>query len=320
MLFKKNLLKLENVNGYHDMGRQIDVFVEEKVAERHLQERDIIPKNVGIVLINRKKTNVVEIGEVKAQNLIKKPNKQRYRPVICGCQISPLGSDFVGTLGGIFKRQKLKNTSLQARIFSKLFKKKMLGDGFEFEDELVGLTNAHVGILDCRLPIRKYRDYYDGLIVQPSGVTDECIIGKVIEYPQIKEKGINEIDACVFLLDYGIRTDPEDFGTERVNIKGFRQAQVGSEVKKYGRTTQYTTGRVLRRGVVLNINFGRFSAIFKDLIMFSKMTLAGDSGSIVFDKEGYAVALLNSGSDSYSFGIPMPTITKKLGLEVIKNE
>lgn len=74
-------------------------------------------------------------------------------------------------------------------------------------------------------------------------------------------------------------------------------ASVGQIVKKTGRTTNFTTGRVRVLNATINVNYGAGRvARFCRQIVTTDMSAPGDSGSLVLDQRSNPVGLLFAGS------------------------
>lgn len=72
---------------------------------------------------------------------------------------------------------------------------------------------------------------------------------------------------------------------------------VGMQVQKCGRTTNYSVGRIIAVGAVVDINYGGGRvARFRDQIITTNMSAGGDSGSLVVSQDNEAVGLLFAGS------------------------
>lgn len=73
--------------------------------------------------------------------------------------------------------------------------------------------------------------------------------------------------------------------------------QVGDLVEKTGRTTNFTTGKILATNAILDVNYGGGRvARFARQIVASNMSAPGDSGSLVCDIKEGVVGLLFAGS------------------------
>jgi hypothetical protein len=80
-------------------------------------------------------------------------------------------------------------------------------------------------------------------------------------------------------------------------------------VKKTGRTTNFTTGRVTVIGATVNVNFGGGQiAKFCNQIVTTDMSAGGDSGSLVLDLANKPVGLLFAGSAVATILNPIATV------------
>lgn len=82
--------------------------------------------------------------------------------------------------------------------------------------------------------------------------------------------------------------------------RGWRQragVTVGMLVKKTGRTTNFTTGRITAINATVDVAYGGGRvARFSDQIITTNMSAGGDSGSLVLTQDDVAVGLLFAGS------------------------
>jgi len=134
-------------------------------------------------------------------------------------------------------------------------------------------------------------------------------IGVLVDFAPLKfdgdTKNPNYIDAAIAKL----------WGPQRHNptipligwIKGYvekKQIQLGEVVRKFGRTTGYTEGRVLSIYLDIWIRYDRTgqSAFFQNQVLIEpkatdmKFVSKGDSGSIVVDAEQNALGLIFGGA------------------------
>ena len=81
-------------------------------------------------------------------------------------------------------------------------------------------------------------------------------------------------------------------------IAGTALAQLGTVVKKSGRTTGFTQDEVIQMDVTVDVQYGgNLVARFTDQLMAGAMSQGGDSGSAVLDDQDRLVGLLFAGSD-----------------------
>ncbi len=103
-------------------------------------------------------------------------------------------------------------------------------------------------------------------------------------------------------------------------VKGWRlkaNISVGTDVQKTGRSTNYTTGRITAINATVDIGYsnGRV-ARFKDQIMTTILSAAGDSGSLVTTLDDIAVGLLFAGSSNASILNQIENVRSLLRIEV----
>jgi hypothetical protein len=92
-------------------------------------------------------------------------------------------------------------------------------------------------------------------------------------------------------------------------------ATVGLQVKKCGRTTEYTEGQVTGLNVTVLISYSGGTARFINQIQFNGMSDSGDSGSLIVTKaDNKPVALLFAGSTSTTIGNPIQEVMNAFGI------
>lgn len=80
-------------------------------------------------------------------------------------------------------------------------------------------------------------------------------------------------------------------------VKGVSTVSIDTLVQKTGRTTNYTTGKVIGVNATVNVNYGgNLVAKMCRQIVTSNMSAPGDSGSLLCDMNENAVGLLFAGS------------------------
>jgi hypothetical protein len=107
----------------------------------------------------------------------------------------------------------------------------------------------------------------------------------------------NLVDAAIArpLNREDVRGDVLEIGT----IRGVVEAQLGTAVRKSGRTTGVTTGEILQVDVTADVQYGQGRAArFTDQLLAGPMSQGGDSGSAVLDTDNRLVGLLFAGSEN----------------------
>ena len=81
-------------------------------------------------------------------------------------------------------------------------------------------------------------------------------------------------------------------------VAGVGSASLDMPVQKMGRTTGYTTDKILQTDVTVAVQYGPgVVATFTDQVLAGPMSAGGDSGSAVLDMEDNIVGLLFAGSE-----------------------
>jgi hypothetical protein len=105
------------------------------------------------------------------------------------------------------------------------------------------------------------------------------------------------------------------------HLRGWRsraQVTVGTVLQKTGRTTNYTTGRITAVNATVDVNYGGGRvARFRDQILTTPMSAGGDSGSLVADRENFAVGLLFAGSPQVTILNQIQHVRSLLRVEIV---
>lgn len=127
----------------------------------------------------------------------------------------------------------------------------------------------------------------------------------------------NLIDAAIAEGNFG-DLDREIFWNGYV--RGWRlkeQVTVGTPVKKTGRTTNFTMGRVTTINATVDVSYsGGRTARFKDQIITTPMSSPGDSGSLILTLDNIAVGLLFAGSGLSTIANQIENVRNLLQVEV----
>ena len=98
-------------------------------------------------------------------------------------------------------------------------------------------------------------------------------------------------------------------------LAGFSTATVNMAVQKMGRTTGYTTGRVIGLNATFTIRYDQGDLRFNQSIVTSSMSAGGDSGSLIFDMNMNAIGLLFAGSGKVTLANRIDTVVNRYGLQ-----
>ncbi|WP_138433746.1 chymotrypsin family serine protease [Winogradskyella algicola] len=125
------------------------------------------------------------------------------------------------------------------------------------------------------------------------------VIGEVIWYKRILQKGFNLMDAAVAQIYPKIKIDYGKYTRSGlVEILGIGDPKIGEMVKKCGGTTGLTYGEIKSINCTINIsNNEEYPMFFHNQLLTTLMTKPGDSGSILVNQNGFAVGLLFAGNN-----------------------
>ncbi len=134
----------------------------------------------------------------------------------------------------------------------------------------------------------------------------------------------NVIDAAIADVDNDAdvtgATEPAGYGSPRSNPI---TAAVGMRVKKYGRTTKQTTGRVSAINATVNVGYSTGVARFVNQIVIGggSFSAGGDSGSLIVVNGGSndrrPVGLLFAGSSTSTIANPIGAVLSEFGVTVV---
>ncbi|RDV84621.1 hypothetical protein DXX99_00815 [Ammonifex thiophilus] len=98
-------------------------------------------------------------------------------------------------------------------------------------------------------------------------------------------------------------------------VTGTAEPTLDLRVKKCGRTTGLTTGEVRYVNVTVSVGLGHDEqAFFEDQFVTTRLSLPGDSGSLIVDEENRAVGLLFAGSDRFTVANRIANVLESLNV------
>jgi hypothetical protein len=289
------------VRGQETEDLAVVVFVERKLPESQLKKKDVIPKTLDEVT-----TDVVQTGRLKALALSPGPpgRTDRWRPAPGGVSVGHVRIT-AGTLGGVVRRG----------------------------GERLILSNNHV--------LANSNDARPGDLVLQPGPADSGTRGDALaaldRFVEIRFEDTRGVFAFLRHLAkrIGIRLAPRrrgnfvDAATARPLrgelvadtilglewSRGHAEVEAGATVRKSGRTTGVTEGRVLATGVTVQVDYSDRVATFEDQVVAGPMSQGGDSGSLVVDVQGRTVGLLFAGSETTTAFNRASRVAEALGVE-----
>lgn len=307
-------------NGKQTKKNAIMVFVKKKLPKSQICEGDLIPEKVDGV-----PTDVIEVGDVVAFKSTKKSvdRKSRTNPCRPGMSIGHYNVT-AGTFGAFVNGR--------GKVIEKKWKEV---SGHGFLKALVSIFAKGCKIFeetnemkekDCKLILSNNHvladEYSEGepmpigdSILQPGaydGGTE--VVATLSDAVPLKTRG-NFVDGAlaVPLNENMFSDDIIDIG----QVKGTSDVSIGEVLKKSGRTTEYTEGKVISTGTTINITYDKGTLQFEDQIVTEHMSEGGDSGSLVLNNKNKAVGLLFAGSEKITLINPISHVCRELNINFI---
>ena len=237
--------------------------------------------------INGVQTDVVATGELHAF-----PFKGRFRPAPGGVSVGHFRIT-AGTLGCVVKKGAslciLSNNHVLANVNSAAIGDPILQPG----------------------PIDGGR--------QPAD-----IIAKLLQFVPVRFGGLpNRVDCAIAKVTSNTIVSPLEKVYGRIRLPAV-PCRLNLLVKKVGRTTQFTRGRITDCTATVRVNYGPAGiATFVNQIIIQSLSPApfsqgGDSGSlIVTDQTAQPVGLLFAGSPTHTIANPIGAVTAALGITIV---
>jgi hypothetical protein len=316
--YEWTLLRMANVvgvmtgykrkDGVKTQDMSIVLMVEKKIREEELKKQDVVPPSIEDAI-----TDVIEVGRLRALSIDK---KARHRP----CPMGTSGGHHLvsaGTNGELLRDRKAGKicigtnnhvgaNSNDAQVGDPYLQPAPY-DGGTVQNDTIGQLLRFVPITftldpsDCRAA-----RFWSGIYNVPA----KAFGRKTRLRPVVVEPEYNLVDAAM------IEVDSDDVLPSIVDIgapKGVKEATLDMLVQKSGRTTCHTVdGEIIGVDATVGpISYGGKSTYFRDQLVIGKegFSAGGDSGSLILDKEGYAVGKLFAGSEVQNTTIANPIQT-----------
>lgn len=319
LLKKKNVVsvaigrKIKGANVTDKLCIKVGVIKKEPTSS--LRAEDIVPEELRVD--GRKiETDVIEVGEISAYSRFSnvsytyrvenQKRTDRYRPIPPGVSIGN-AEITAGTSSFLVKAQGSQN-------YGSTHKGEIVSGKVE-SGMIYSLSNAHVYCSNPAKDISAQRRK----IVQPGKIDDvnweNNIVGELCKMVLIQPEKPNWVDCALCKPD-----NEKDFIPQILEIgipKGVKEPEMDIRVVKSGRSTELTSGIITDINASVRVNYGQFSATFKEQILLSRMSAGGDSGSAIVSEDGYAIGLLFAGSESITVANPIGNVLNALGVELI---
>lgn len=280
------------VDGKPTTEPAVIVFVESKLPEdgvcRKFSADEVIPSQLDGV-----PTDIIEVGKIVKQNGF----RDRVRPAKPGFSCGH-GTITAGTIGGFFLDASGEPVFLSNNHVLATENGAAVGDPI-FQPGKSDNTNANFSgwnepIINCPCigTLKKY------MMLERNGNQHDSAIASV--HPSLFNQ--NLVD-----LNYPVVNRP---------LAGWADPAVNMAVQKCGRTTGYTTGKILALEATFTIGYDFGDATFTRCIVTTAMSDGGDSGSLITNMDMKAVGLLFAGSSKVTLANLFSTVRDYYGLKL----
>ena len=289
-------------------GREVEevvirIYVSKKVDPAALDLKDLIPR-----IITGIPTDVVEIGEMKALNLHPRAHVTRVRPLVAGVSIGNWaitagtlgwffkdgnGREMLGSNAHVFAEDPLKQSSVEKRIVQP-----GRYDQGQVPDDIVGRYHWHqpIGGSECALSnaIATFLNDASSILGRKTlfklALSEKAKIDFAVAEPTVDfELELYTAEECEGFIGLGFAgSDQASFFCKAEHIrdigwtpidKTIKAVTVGETIHKIGRTTEYTSGKVIDDSAYGRVNYGDLNYVeFDDVILTTAMLKGGDSG------------------------------------------
>lgn len=152
-------------------------------------------------------------------------------------------------------------------------------------------------------------------ILQPGvfdgGNVEKDTIGTLYRFVPLHPGSFNHFDAALAkpLNPADVTAEILEIGT----ISGIADPELRMRVRKSGRSSGLTSGRVVLIDADIEVDYGAFLLTFTGQVISSIFSRGGDSGSLIVGPDNTAVGLLFAGSDIITAFCPMRPLAEQLG-------
>src|SRR2546421_10846709 len=267
------------IRGRETDERCIVVFVEAKRPEGQLRHRDVVPKAFGHV-----RTDIVETGRfhaLRSEQAVDLERTKRIRPAPGGVSIGHVQIT-AGTLGVLARRNGRpvirSNNHVLANQNAGRVGDPILqpgpADGGRLQDTIARLVDF--------VPIQ-FKEREPGPIARVLA----RLVGPLLHaagwgLKRLPSGHSNLVDAAVAEPVETRLVAPDILGIGRV--RGTKEPDIGMRVRKSGRTTGVTAGRITAIDAVVEVDYGGPTAIFPEANVSGLFSKGGGNGPLLVDE------------------------------------
>ncbi|MYW66525.1 hypothetical protein GTY65_21035 [Streptomyces sp. SID8379] len=324
------------------------VFVTQKLSESMLPERDVIPRQMD----DGTPTDIVAVGQISAQRRQSRPSAGGHQQE--GITYGPDGG-VSQQLGGMMSQPLLEELGGLQTFEPQVLVRRMRPAPSGFSIGNVAITAGTLGSVvydflpgatvdppgpGLGTPAKFYvlsnnhvladsnRAQLGSVIVQPGtfdgGTSPADRIATLSRFITIQfapqtplDQHNNVVDAALGEVQFQDATREQYFSGAPRAWRRKANVAVGDLVKKTGRTTNISFGRIIAVDATIDVNYGTAgTARFKDQILTTNMSAGGDSGSLVTSLDNVATGLLFAGSSQVTVANHIENVRALLRVEI----
>ena len=291
----------------------IVVFVDRKVPKDALRRRDLVPSAVDDV-----PTDVVETGRFTALGMLESlavSRTKRMRPAPGGVSIAHARVT-AGTLGSLVRRREdgrpviLSNNHVLANSNDASRGDAILQPG-PYDG---GTSRDRIAALEAFVPVA-FTNPEPG----PFARLLERGLGPLLARAGLGLRRLPSAKSNVVDGAFAVPDREDDVAPDILEIgrpAGTAAADLGTRLRKSGRTTALTSGKVTALDASVEVDYGGKTAVFREQIVGDLGSKGGDSGSLVVDADRRAVGLLFAGGLTTTLMNPIDAVLDALGLRL----
>ncbi|MCD3349455.1 serine protease [Clostridium botulinum D/C] len=273
-------------NGFHTREKCITVFVTRKLPPNDIPEQDLVP-----AIYRGIPTDIVQSGIMSIDSNIlynnfnlNNPLTKKIRPVLGGYSIGVATKKLAGTMGCLVT---------------------------DNHDNYM-LSNNHILAGVNTIPLGT-------AVVQPSivdgGKSPKDIVGSLSVYIPLSFKDTNLVDCAIAKVLNKKNVSAKIALTK--GPKGVITPKFGQSVKKVGRTTALTTGKIVGVKTTYKVEIEGIEMVFRNQIIADIVVEPGDSGSILLSDNDYAIGLVMTGGGGKSIINTISDVLKSLNVLLV---
>jgi len=321
-------------------GREaLMVFVTQKFAEPMLSARDVVPR----IMDDGTPTDVVAVGHVVAQQMLHNAAEAELLVRIPDGRVDQRGMDLrapempATDLEPQLLRRRMRpcpagfsvgNVAVTAGTLGSVVYDFLPGASTDPPGPGIGVPARYYLLSNNHVLAASNAAQIGSAIVQPGvfdgGVDPKDRIATLTRFVPIQfapavpvDRHNNVVDAALAQCEFSDATREIYFSGAPRAWRRKANVSVGDLVKKTGRTTNITFGRVISTDATVDVGYGASGiARFRDQILTTNISAGGDSGSLVTSLDDVAVGLLFAGSSQVTILNHIETVRALLRVEI----